>query len=244
MTTKAPLSEWLRLAYRGEAGCPPPEAYLADELAALDADARARLESHAESCAACAAELDLAQAFESAEPAGAQDHRAVERIVRRLERRPPHGRRGGWLGRPDWGSILRTPAFQLAAAAVLVIGIGIGIRDAATPPPLTGGSGSGVVRSSTLELRAPLGDIDGAPVQLAWEPVEGAASYRVTVRSVDDTVLWSAETAASTVNVDARLEALLRQAVSYGWGVEALGADGARIAWSADASFRIRPSER
>lgn len=242
MSERRSIDEWLRRAYDGAEGCPPPEAYLAEELGALDAAARARLESHAESCVACAAERDLARAFDGTGPKTAGDRRAVERIVRRLERRPAHRRSGGGLrDLPSWASIARAPALRLAAAAALVIGVGLAIRHAATPPPLTGGPGAGVTRSSSLELLEPLGEIAALPDELSWTGVEGASAYAVTVRGVDDSELWRAQTAATAVAVDATLAAELRPAVWYGWSVEALAPDGRRIAWSPDARFRIRP---
>lgn len=244
MTERASIDEWLRRAYDGAEGCPPAGAFLEAELATLDAGARARLESHAEDCVACAAERELARAFEAAAPRSPTEERSVERIVRRLRRRPAHRRRGGWLGGlPSWGSIVRTPALRLAAAAVLVIGVGVGIRRAATPPPLTGGPGGGVTRSSSLELLTPIGEVGVAPAELSWAAVEGASSYAVTIRAVDDTELWRGETAETAVALDETLASLLRPAVWYGWSVEALDAAGRRIAWSPDARFRISPRE-
>lgn len=239
MTGQASIGEWIRRAYSDEEGCPPPEAYLAEELATLDAGARERLESHAESCVACAAERELARAFEASETTGSRENREIDAIARRLERRPPHGRRASWLA--SWATIARAPAFQLAAALVLLIGVGLGIRNAATPPPLSGGPGESATRSSTLELVAPVGELAELPAELVWQGVEGASEYRITIKGVDDSELWSAATPLTSIVVDENLIAQLRSAVWYVWTVEALDGTGRRIAWSREARFRVSP---
>lgn len=240
MTRQASMGEWLKRAYE-DGECPPPEAYLADELAALDKAARERLDAHAATCAACAAERDLAAGFDAS--ATAEERRDVERIVRRLERRPPHGRRPGWgWGSLSWTDLVRTPAFQLAAAAVLVIGVGLGVREAATPPTLGTAPDPSAVRSSTLELLSPVGELAGLPDALRWQEVEGAELYRVSVLAVDDSELWSAETTRPSIEIDERLGAAVRPAVWYRWRVEALDRAGSRIAWSPEARFRVAPS--
>ncbi len=242
MSREASISEWIRRAYREEPGCPPPEAYLAAELAALDEDARQRLESHADSCAACGAERELARAFDEPELARAgYREKNGDHITRRLEQRPPHGRRGWLSGLSSWGAVLQRPAYQLAAVAVLLIGVGIGVRNAVTPPPLTGGPGTSTTRSSALEIEAPLGEIAVAPSELSWQGVPGTVKYVVTVRGVDDRELWKAETTALEVDVDARLAEQLHPAVWYVWSVEAFDRAGSRIAWSSAVRFRISP---
>jgi hypothetical protein len=240
-TPTGSIGEWLERAY--QEGCPPPEAYLPEELAALDAAARSRLEEHAESCPACFAERELASSFELPGNLSASERAEVRQIARRLERRPAYAKGGsglGWL--PSWSDLLRSPALQLAAAAVLAVGIGVGLYDSG-PPRLGEGPGEEVMRSSTLELREPVGEIGGAPETLVWEPVEGAATYVVTVRGVDERELWRRETASSSIAADPALTAQLHAAVSYVWRVEAFDASGARIAWSPATTFTLRPGD-
>ncbi len=237
---RATLEDWIQLAYEG---CPPAESYLEEELAALDPAARERLEQHAESCAACTAERELTLAFEAPDGLAPAAERDVARIARHLKRHAPHARRGGRLGGFSWGSLVRMPAFQLAAAAVLLIGVGMGIRSS-SPPPLVGDPNAVVTRSSRLELVRPVGDVAAPPAELAWEAVEGAVSYRISVQGVDEVELWNASTAGSSIAVDDELAATLTPATAYLWTVEALDNAGARIAWSAPASFRIEPEAR
>lgn len=230
------IGKWVRRAYAGEEGCPPPEAYLPAELAALDAADRRTLEDHADGCAACAAERELARAFEAAPRA--DNGAAVAGTVRRLERRPPHGRRGSG----SWSTLLRLPAFQLGVAVLAVVTLGLVIRDTLVPPSLGPVPERGSMRSSSLEVVAPSGDLVAMPVEFVWVRVDGASGYRVTVRAVDDTEIWSTESETPAVAVDDALRNLLREAVWYSWTVEASDSSGRRLAWSPDVRFRVRPS--
>jgi hypothetical protein len=67
VSDRSTLDAWLHAAYADpDAGCPPPEAFLEAKLSALAPAERRRLEQHAERCAACAAERDLARLFDQA----------------------------------------------------------------------------------------------------------------------------------------------------------------------------------
>ena len=86
------LDEWLRAAYADPAaGCPPPEAWLEEELAARLPEERRRLEAHAARCPACAAERDLAQGFDAGPEAAGVHPEDVAFVVSRLEARSPVG---------------------------------------------------------------------------------------------------------------------------------------------------------
>ncbi len=239
MANRATLEDWLLRAYEDDAECPPAEAYLDSELASLSSDERVRLERHAASCPACDAERALASAFDT--PMSPDDARDVDRIVRRLEKRPPHASNSA-SRLLVWPKLSNSRAFQFAVAAVLVLTVGFAVREA-LPPPLPDEVTRSVARSSALELVAPLGEVLEAPVELAWQAAEGAASYRVVVLAVDETELWSAETTGRLVRVDEDLAAQLLPAVSYLWQVEALDATGDRIAWSPTSRFSIAPEE-
>lgn len=242
MTEQRSIGDLIRHAYRDREDCPPPEAYLEAELAALDVAARERLESHAESCAACAAQRDLAKAFESSEATDPSQHRDVERIARRLERHPPYRRRESWLAwLPSWASIARAPAFQLGLVAVLLIGVGIGVRNASTPPPLSGGPDGGATRSSVLEVTAPVGELAEIPAEFAWRSINGAVEYVITIRDVDDAELWRATTPRTAAALDGEVIAQLRPAVWYVWTVEAHDETGRIVARSPEARFRVKP---
>jgi hypothetical protein len=244
VNAKPTLAEALRQAYEEPGACPPPEAYLAEELAILAPEERARLERHAESCPACSAERDLARTFERSDALSASESRDVARIARRLERRAPGRPRGlaGLLRFPALGGFSKAPAFRMAAAAVLVLVIGVAVQTTRSGQPgLPDAPTDSVVRGGEIGVVSPLGDLDELPGELVWEAVAGAVGYRVKLQTVDDTVLWESAVNAPSAELPEEVLSKLHRAVSYGWSVEALDAEGRTLAASASASFRARP---
>lgn len=240
MSTKATIDEWVREAYATSGDCPPPELLLPEELGQLDSRDRQRLESHVKGCSACAAERELAAAFEVPADLSAAERREVERIADRLA---PHRRRIGLLerlGLASVGSLLRTPAFQFAAAAVLVLVVGFAVQTG-SPPDLGDAPSRSVVRGSTLTTLVPVGDLDEAPIELSWEAVEGTAHYLVTLRGVDDEILGQATTEATRLPLGSLLEGSVLPAVTYVWSVEAQSAEGEVVARSSATRFQLRP---
>ncbi len=241
------LEEWLRAAYAGdEAGCPPPEAFL--EAEALDPAERRRLDRHADRCPACAAERDLARLFDAAPEEAGVSPQDVDFVVARLQETSPVKPAGGA------GKVVPFPAagagprrmpsqvWKLAAAVILLLGGGLLFRLAnpgapSLPTPEIGGP----VRGGELEVLSPVGDTPGIPSELRWAPRPGAASYRVRLLAVDDTVLWEGTVAAPPARLPAEAQGKLQRAVSYLWSVEALDPSGARLASSETVRFRIRP---
>jgi hypothetical protein len=254
MTDHAPrltLDDWLLAAYDDPAaGCPPPEAWLQEELADRTPEERRRLEAHAAHCPACAAERDLARDFD----AGAAGVRAedVAFVVSRLEAASPVQTRESARVVPfrpvrqtapqatpsrmrDWR--------RLAAAAVVILAAGLGFqlfRPAA--PPLPTPQSGGVVRGGEVEAVSPLGEVAAIPGELRWTPRPGASSYRVRLSAVDDTVLWEATVPAPPARLPAEVVRTLHRAVIYIWSVEALGPAGERLGVSEPARFRARPA--
>lgn len=256
------LDEWLRDAYDSkeaseEAGCPPPEAFLAVETAGLSPEDRRVLDEHAARCPACAAERDLARLFDDAPDEAGVRPEDLDFVVSRLEEGSPVQTSGvpstpnvvAFPGprrteAPAPPPARRSPAiFRYAAAAILVIGAGLGYRaiqspDPILPPPEIGG----VVRGGAVEAVSPVGDVAEVPRELRWEQQEGAASYRVRITTVDDTVLWEMKAPASPVVLPKEVSNRLQKAVLYTWTVEALDPSGARLATSEPVRFRVRPS--
>ena len=146
------------------------------------------------------------------------------------------------------GRLLRFPrlagaaAAVLAAAAALVLALGLGayVLRAPQPPPLPDRPAGGGVRGAIVTGLAPTGELDAAPAALTWEPVGGAASYRVTLFAADDAVLWRGEAAGPPAPLPGAVMPL-SSAVVYGWSVEAIDAGGRPSARSERASFLIRP---
>ncbi len=81
-----------------------------------------------------------------------------------------------------------------------------------------------------MSLEAPRGEVHATPDLFAWQPVTGAASYRVTIGDAD--TVWPLVVATTT---EARLPlppekrgAILRGRI-HEWSVEALDVRGATI---------------
>jgi hypothetical protein len=245
------LDAWLRAAYAAEeAGCPPPEAFLEAEAEGLSPAERRALDEHAARCPACAAERDLARLFDAApEEAGVRPE-DLDFVVSRLQETAPA--RSATATAPN---VVPFPAprrdeaprsrsfLRFAAAALLVIGAGLGYRalqipDPALPPPELGG----VMRGSEVEAVSPVGDVAEIPAELRWVVVEGAASYRVRITTVDGSVLWEETVPAPPVLLPPDVAGRLHRAVLYTWTVEALDPSGARLASSEAVQFKVKPA--
>ena len=232
--TPRPLADWLREAYAGsEAGCPPPESWLAEELAALTPVERAALERHAATCPACAAERELARAFDEAgtlaEPTAAPALGPAAGNSRRGEVVPFPGRAAR--------SVLR-----LAAAAALVVAAGLTFRAVYSPSPSLPPPPGGVVfRGGEVEIIGPAGELQEAPAELRWRSVTGASAYRVRLEAVDGTEIWQNRVTTAQVHMPEVIAQRLQPAVSYAWTVEALAVDGHVLARSTPSRFRIAP---
>ena len=255
MTHPAPrltLEEWLRAAYDDPAaGCPPPEAWLDEELAARTPAERRRLDAHAASCPACAAERDLARTFDAGPEAAGVRPEDVAFVVSRLEtaspvRQVPNVRtseKSKVVPFPTRRKIESSPLWRLAAAAVLVLAAGLAFQlSRPGAPPLPAPESGGVVRGGEVEAVSPLGEVAAIPAELRWAPRSGASSYRVRLSTVDDTVLWNATVPAPPARLPAEVTRTLHRAVVYVWSVEALGPSGERLGASEPVRFHARPA--
>lgn len=230
-----PLSDSLRSAWSPETGCPPPEDWLRLETGEATLEEQRRLEEHAARCPACASERELARLF-AAPPEEGED---LDYVVSKLEaldlpntRRPltfPARRRPStavWIGR-------------LAAVLALALGVGLFFR-AGQAPPLPDRGGSEVYRSGEVRILGPAGEFREMPREFRWEKVEGARSYRVILRAVDETVLWETTVTVPSARLPEQVARGLHPAVFYTWSVEALDERGARLAVSAPVRFVSR----
>lgn len=212
-----------------DTGCPPPELFHSLAMGDLAGADRARLEEHAERCPACAAERELARAF-AAPPELDEDGRE---IVARLERRHrPADLRETPRSPFSWPSW----TWGLAAAASMAIAVSA-IVSSPGPPPLPSAPGDQVTRGSAVELTFPLGEIVEPLEELRWREVAGAHRYQVTLQGVDGEVRWETRADGPRVNLPKQVAARLHSAVVYLWRVEALDAQGERLAISERAKF-------
>ena len=236
--TRKDLRSWLTLAYRDPDDCPPPEVWLEKELANLSPDRRRELESHADGCARCAAERRLAQSFDREEMdlspdevrglMAGLDQSSPERIVEFSRPKPAHG--------PRW-------PVRLALAATVVLAAGLALQSARNRTPrLPERPVEDVVRSTRVELLAPLGEVASIPSEWNWTPLDDVDQYRMVIRAVDQRVLWEKTTSESSAEIPVEIRNLLRPGVTYWWVVEALGSEGAVVGRSETRSFTIAPS--
>ncbi len=243
------LEDWLRAAYaEEEAGCPPPEAFLAEEMERLSPQERRRLDEHADRCPACAAERDLARLFDAGTEGVLPED--VDFVVSRLEAASPvppasEGKVVAFptpAPKPASKPPARSNIWRLAAAVILVLGAGMlfQLTRPGAPPLPAPGTGT-AVRGGEVEAVAPVGEVAAIPPELRWEPRPGAVSYRVRLSTVDDMVLWETAVPAPPAHLPAEVAGQLHRAVVYTWTVEALDASGTRIAVSEPVRFRARP---
>lgn len=264
--SRDPREEQFAAHLRGAFGsdCPAPEVFLEDEWTRLSPAERARIEAHAATCPACAAERDLAALWDLPAEAGDLAAEDLDYVVGRIEEaqaEPASTERSnvvpfpaGRIARPSVPTDVRQslPArragrsfagWGLALAAVLALGIGLLVelrsRDLPDlPPPPAAGE---TYRGASVLLAAPEGELQAAPERFEWEAVRGAVSYRVRIVDPLGEEIWSgtAERPALDLPVDAA--AKLQTAVLYSWTVEAVDAGGQRIAGSEALKFRIAP---
>ncbi len=256
------FADHLRGAF--EEGCPAPKLFVEAEWVKLPAAERQRIEAHAASCPACAAERDLAGLWDLPFDAGDVSDEDLAFVVGRIEEAQgqqappvrsnvvpfPVGRtaqRSEPVAVPQSLPVRRPgrsfAGWGLALAALLALGIGLAIelrqRDlpALPPPP----QGAETYRGSTVLLRGPEGEQPQAPSALEWEAVAGAATYRVRIVDPLGEEIWSGTAKASPLTLPAEAAAKLQTAVVYAWSVEAKDAAGKRLAGSPPLKFRLTP---
>ena len=231
------LSDSLHSAWDG---CPPPEDWLRLETGEVTPEERRRLEEHAARCPACSAEREMARLFAEAPEAGQDED--VDYVVGKLEA----------LNLPEKPIPLAFPsrrrpalvwAARLAAVLVLALGVALFFRAGQAPPLPDPGAGE-VRRGSQVRPIGPSGEISEMPGEFRWEGVQDAHSYRVTLRAVDDAVLWQETVTVPSARLPQDVSGRLHPAVLYRWSVEALDERGARLAASEPVRFRVAPGPR
>jgi hypothetical protein len=243
---RQPEQELFRAALGPGKSCPPVEelARLIDEPSG--AGLPPTLADHVRSCSYCRNELHLLQTFLSAETPG-EDIEAVRFVTEQLRTRSSEiFARPEVVARPTswWGGLFgttwRRPAVFAMAAVLIVVAIGFQLRFAGPPAlhPL-GDSGAEVLRSHTLDLLAPKGDLQQAPREIQWQPAPGAVKYEVRLLEVDRTELWKTETAQTRVELPSPVQARIVPAKTILCEVAAFDAAGRKVAESELVRFRL-----
>ncbi|MGI8745133.1 MAG: hypothetical protein ACR2NN_21690 [Bryobacteraceae bacterium] len=215
--------------------CPAMERLLAGKLAAQE-------QAHVSECGHCKTELALYQSFEEAAPRP-DEAASVQWIASRLTHAAgtksatgePGTLRAAW--RQRWLSLRILAPASLAVASVLVaVGIVQFNRHVESPAGVHV-TGTDTMRSQSLDLTAPVGQIAAAPKTLNWLPVAGAATYSVQVMEVDQTILWEANVLATSVALPDRVLSSIVPHKRILWDVTALDAQGGKLASSGTKDF-------
>lgn len=200
-------------------------------------EAHPGIRAHLAGCPACDAEYALLDRFERAEvdPAEAAD---VDFIAGRLHPvRSQAAAVGFWT---KWFPS-RSPMLAWGAALILLVAVGIewnrqrvpGISPESAPGVMRAGERVEWLPGQVLSLAA-------VPGEMRWQPVAGAASYRVVIAEVDGEVVWESETASTDVSLaNARSLFLPHKALVV--KVAARRPDGQSGAWSPEIRIRVEP---
>jgi len=214
---------------------------------ALTLEERSRDEPHIAACPNCQAELALLQAF--ATPAVRDDEAKVVRWgVEELRRREPEIFDSGPpqdsnIRRWDWFGRLR-PVSTLAIV-LLLLGSGYYLSNQDTPRlPADSGSSPEATRSLSVTVRGPIGDQTSVPARLQWEPVNGAARYRVRVSEVDRQEIWSGDAVGTGIDLPPDVRARIVPGKTLVWQVTAFSPSNAAMAESAAQPFRLAGPRR
>ena len=240
----------LKQALGPAADCPDIEQLGQYSDGILEPATRSAMASHISSCAYCRSELAMLREFQevSLRP---EEQRPVAWITSQLRQRAPQ------ISSPvpepqnavtSWWRSLLTPPFLsragLAFATLLVIiSASLYLRRSTAPTLNTNpDSGAEVLRSNSVLLLSPKGDLTQRPDWLRWQAVEGAARYQVRILEVDRTELWNRETSAVGIQIPDAVRAQILASKSLLWQVTALDPSGKRIGSSNLERFRVAPT--
>jgi hypothetical protein len=226
----------LRLALGPGADCMPVELL---ERCVDPQSLPLELAPHLESCAYCRAELDLLRSFLRA-PSG-DEEAAIRTITRRLqlvESRANAARDPWWKGllQMRWLS----PAAVALAAVLIVAGVGLQLRRGAAPQlNLPNQPETEVLRSGSISILAPAGDLAEVPARIQWQPIPGAQQYRIRLLEVDHSELWNTSTTQPEVDIPATVRSKIVPAKTLLVQVSAFDGADRKLAESDLVRFRI-----
>jgi hypothetical protein len=218
-------------------------AAAADELPAAE---REGVLAHAEGCAACGAELELARGFSRKPSADEADD--LEWIVGRLDHRaaaapaPAVARVLPMRPRRAPVTSARLAIWAAAACAALAVGLSFWAVSDGRAPGLPERPLEDVVRGGSIAWVTPVGTLPALPAELRWDSVAGAASYRVEILDVADRAVLETTTTAPGWTPAAADRARLETFVLYRVRVVAVDAAGGELAASEAAELRLEPA--
>jgi hypothetical protein len=209
-------------------------------LAAIDEKTIA----HVRQCPHCQSEISMLRSFESATPS-ADEGAAVAWIAAQLERNP-QVRGGSQLQQrsssvASWRNFFRIPYMAAAAALVLAAALGISLYVSENSrPSFNPNYGVSPMRSGSIRLTGPSGNLTQPPSQFTWEAWPGAASYNVklTGMDIDHTLVWQGTSSQNSLALSPEVKALIRPGKPLELTVTALDSAGRPLASGKD-HFRI-----
>ena len=195
--------------------------------------------AHLESCAHCRAELDLLRAF-LREP-GSDETEAIGIIAQRLQlpRSTPKAAPVRW-----WDGLFQarwlSPAAVAMAGVLIAVGIGIQWRHGAAPPlNIPNQPETEILRSGSIAVASPAGDLAEVPTRVQWQPVPGAQQYRVRLLEVDQSELWAGSTSGTELEIPAAIRAKIVPAKTLLVQVSAFDSSERKLAESGLVRFRL-----
>ena len=204
---------------------------LAEPLSGTDA-------KHLAGCPRCQSELALWREFNEPAPR-AEDGAAVAWIAQELRRRSSAHpvAKAAW-----WQRLMPVPVYRLsgALAASLLLAGGIAVYTLRSHTGVVSDTeGAGALRSQSVVLISPVGDLDSPPAEFRWQPVVAAASYTVEIVEVDRHSVWRSETPQTRFAIPANVRALMAPGKTLLWQVTAANSRGS-LATSGFQKFRVR----
>jgi hypothetical protein len=193
---------------------------------------------HLSECPRCEAELALWREFNESAP-GAGEGAAVAWIASELKRRSsPSSERGS-----AWRRLVAIPVLRLSGAltAILLLACGIAMYNQMRPTgPAPGVNGARILRSESVVVAAPVGDLDQRPSELRWQPVAGAVAYQVEILEVDRHSLWKSESPRTSLAIPAGIRSLMAPGKTLLWQVTATNSSRKSLATSGFQKFRVK----
>lgn len=206
-----------------------PVDRIADSLTAAET-------AHLEECARCRTEHDVWHAAEAA-PRTPGEQAVVNWIAETTRSKT----RAQVLAPPAPRRLLRLPSWApLAASVALVAGAAVLWLDRVPEIGPAPAARDAAYRSGRIEALAPLEDVDAPPSELRWESVDRAIDYEVRVFEVDGTLLWTASTTATRIDLPADVSRHAQPSRTLVWEVRARDRSGAAIARSGATRFRVK----
>lgn len=195
---------------------------------------------HVRNCARCDAELALRHSFD-ADSLNVEEQAAGDWIAERLranaaiqpKTEPVIHPREPWYRR--WWM---TAAVSMAGLTIVA---GVAMQWQTAAPTLTAAPENGptVLRSDSVILLQPAGDLRELPGELSWKPVQSASTYDVSVTEVDQQEVWKGTTPQTSLALPGGVRSLLVPGKTLLWQVTARNSAGSAVASSARQRFRL-----